>query len=112
MAGVEVTEEQPRRPFGEGGRPPDAERLVADRIAAGDSLRVARRAGALGRRVTVTGVDILFRPQPTINLLLELGDEETRPANEAAPARDRAGAGVDRGPRHGEPVRPRTACTG
>ncbi|MEV5009198.1 MobF family relaxase [Streptomyces sp. NPDC056159] len=39
---------------------------------------------ALGRRVKVTGIDLVFRPQPTITLLWALGDEETRRAIEAA----------------------------
>ncbi|WP_406514539.1 relaxase domain-containing protein (plasmid) [Streptomyces sp. NBC_00161] len=84
VAGEEVTEEQLRNLFGEGGRHPDAERLVADRLAAGDSPKVARRAGALGRRVKVVGFDFVFRPQPTIYLLWALGDEETRLVIEAA----------------------------
>lgn len=84
VAGEEVTEEQLRNLFGEGGRHPDAERLVAERLAAGDSPKVARRAGALGRRVKVVGFDFVFRPQPTIYLLWALGDEETRLVIEAA----------------------------
>ncbi|WP_328741415.1 relaxase domain-containing protein [Streptomyces caniferus] len=44
----------------------------------------ARRAGALERKVKVTGVDLVFRPQPTLNLLWALGDEETRKAIEDA----------------------------
>ncbi|MFC9623923.1 relaxase domain-containing protein [Streptomyces sp. NPDC056930] len=32
----------------------------------------------------VTGVDFVFRPQPTICLLWALGDDETRRVNEAA----------------------------
>lgn len=32
----------------------------------------------------VTGVDLVFRPQPTVNLLWALGDEETRKAIEDA----------------------------
>ncbi|MGW0754305.1 hypothetical protein [Streptomyces sp. NPDC002587] len=54
VAGQEVTEEL-RNLFGGGGRNPDAERLVAERLAVGDSPKVARRAGALGRRVKVVG---------------------------------------------------------
>ncbi|MFE9468712.1 MobF family relaxase [Streptomyces virginiae] len=48
------------------------------------SARRRWKAGALGRRVTVTGVDFVFRPQPTIYLLWALGDEETRQVIEAA----------------------------
>lgn len=48
VAGEEVTEEQLRNLFGEGDRHPYAERLVADRLAAGDSPKLTRRAGALG----------------------------------------------------------------
>ncbi|MET7608911.1 relaxase domain-containing protein [Streptomyces avermitilis] len=58
--------------------------MEADRLAKGDSPKKAFKAGALGRRVTVTGVDFVFRPQPTIYLLWALGDEETRRVIEAA----------------------------
>ncbi|MGW7230741.1 MobF family relaxase [Streptomyces cyaneofuscatus] len=82
--GGEVTEAQLRNLFGERGRHPDADRIEAARLAAGDSPKKAYRAGALGRRVTVTGVDFVFRPQPTIYLLWALGDDETRRVIEAA----------------------------
>ncbi|MDX3481995.1 MobF family relaxase, partial [Streptomyces scabiei] len=82
--GEEVTEGQLRNLFGERGRHPYADRIEADRLAAGDSPKKAFKAGALGRRVTVTGVDFVFRPQPTIYLLWALGDEETRRVIEAA----------------------------
>jgi hypothetical protein len=52
-----------------GGRHPYADRIEADRLAAGDSPKKAFKAGALGRQVAVTGVDFVFRPQPTIYLL-------------------------------------------
>ncbi len=84
VPGEEVTEAQLRSLFGERGRHPDADRIEADRLAAGDCPRKAFKAGALGRRVTVTGVDFVFRPQPTIYLLWALGDEETRRVIEAA----------------------------
>ncbi|WP_331762327.1 relaxase domain-containing protein (plasmid) [Streptomyces sp. NBC_01520] len=84
VPGEEVTEAQLRSLFGERGRHPDADRIEADRLAAGDFPRKAFKAGALGRRVTVTGVDFVFRPQPTIYLLWALGDEETRRVIEAA----------------------------
>ncbi|MFE9700596.1 MobF family relaxase [Streptomyces sp. NPDC006270] len=82
--GEEVTESQLRNLFGERGRHPYADRIEADRLAAGASPKEALKAGALGRRVTVTGVDFVFRPQPTIYLLWALGDEETRRVIEAA----------------------------
>ncbi|MFJ3637599.1 MobF family relaxase [Streptomyces sp. NPDC090112] len=82
--GEEVTEAQLRNLFGERGRHPYADRIEADRLAAGDSAKKAYRAGALGRRVMVTGVDFVFRPQPTIYLLWAFGDEETRRVIEAA----------------------------
>ncbi|MGW1007726.1 MobF family relaxase [Streptomyces sp. NPDC002520] len=82
--GEEVTESQLRNLFGERGRHPYADRIEADRLAKGDSPKKAFKAGALGRRVTVTGVDFVFRPQPTIYLLWALGDEETRRVIEAA----------------------------
>ncbi|MFI7178920.1 MobF family relaxase [Streptomyces spororaveus] len=82
--GEEVTEAQLRNLFGERGRHPYADRIEADRLAAGASPKKAFKAGALGRRVMVTGVDFVFRPQPTIYLLWALGDEETRQVIEAA----------------------------
>jgi hypothetical protein len=84
VAGEEVTEQQLWNLFGEGGRHPDADRIVADRLAARDSPAAAWRAGALGRRVKVTGLDLVFRPQPTVYLLWALGDDETRRVIEAA----------------------------
>ncbi|MGW0607773.1 MobF family relaxase [Streptomyces sp. NPDC002640] len=83
-SGEEVTEDQLRNLFGERGRHPYADRIEADKLAAGDSPKKAFKAGALGRRVTVTGADLVFRPQPTIYLLWALGDEETRRVIEAA----------------------------
>ncbi|MEE6269176.1 MobF family relaxase [Streptomyces diastatochromogenes] len=82
-AGDVVTEAQLRHLFGE-GRHPHADRIEADELVAGKKPAAARRAGALGRRVKVTGVDLVFRPQPTLTLLWALGDEETRRAIEAA----------------------------
>ncbi|MFJ8150324.1 MobF family relaxase [Streptomyces sp. NPDC096048] len=82
--GEKVTEAQMRNLSGERGRHPYADRIEAGRLAAGDSAKKAFKAGALGRRVTVTGVDFVFRPQPTIYLLWAFGDEETRLAIEAA----------------------------
>ncbi|MCX4799889.1 relaxase domain-containing protein [Streptomyces sp. NBC_01242] len=81
--GQEVNEAQLRSLFGE-GRHPDAGRLVAEQLAAGKTPAAARRAGALGRKVKVTGADLVFRPQVTLQLLWALGDEETRKAIEAA----------------------------
>ncbi|MER6736492.1 MobF family relaxase [Streptomyces puniciscabiei] len=82
-AGDVVTEAQLRNLFGE-GRHPYADRIEADQLAGGKRPAAARRAGALGRRVEVTGFDLVFRPQPTIYLLWALGDEETRAVIEAA----------------------------
>ncbi|MGK5449665.1 MobF family relaxase [Streptomyces radiopugnans] len=81
--GQESTEEQLRNLFGQ-GRHPHAERIAADRLAAGQTPAAARRAGALGRRVKVVGMDLVFRPQPTVNLLWALGDDTTRKTIEAA----------------------------
>ncbi|MFE7404219.1 MobF family relaxase [Streptomyces sp. NPDC057557] len=81
--GQEVTEAQLRSLFGE-GRHPYADRLVAEQLAAGKTPVAARRAGALGRKVKVTGADLVFRPQVTLQLLWALGDEETRKVIEAA----------------------------
>lgn len=63
--GQEVTETQRRPLFGE-GRHPDADRLVAEQLTVGKKPAAARRAGALGRKVKVTGADLVFRPQPTL----------------------------------------------
>ncbi|WP_208298754.1 MobF family relaxase [Streptomyces liangshanensis] len=82
--GEEVTEAQLRNLFGERGRHPDADRIEADLLAQGVSLTTAFKAGALGRRVMVTGVGFVFRPQPTIYLLRAMGDEETRGVIEVA----------------------------
>ncbi|WP_432197091.1 MobF family relaxase [Streptomyces sp. bgisy027] len=83
VLGAEVTEAQLRSLFGE-GRHPDADRLVAEQLTAGKKPEAARRAGALGRKVKVTGADLVFRPQPTLQLLWALGNEQTRMAIEAA----------------------------
>ncbi|MFI9176160.1 MobF family relaxase [Streptomyces lincolnensis] len=83
-AGDVVTEGQLRNLFGEKGRHPHADLIEADQLAAGKSPKAAWKAGALGRRVKVTGVDLVFRPQPTIYLLWALGDDETRRVIEAA----------------------------
>ncbi|MEV7881873.1 MobF family relaxase [Streptomyces microflavus] len=82
--GQEVTDQHLRNLFGERGRHPYADRIEADRLAAGESPQKAYRAGALGRRVTATGVDFVFRPAPTIYLLWALGDEMTGRVIEAA----------------------------
>ncbi|MFJ7170190.1 relaxase domain-containing protein [Streptomyces globosus] len=82
--GEAVTEAQMRNLLSEPGSHPYADRIEADWPAAGDSPKRAYRAGALGRQVTVTGVDFVFRPQPTICLLWAFGDQETRLATEAA----------------------------
>ncbi|WP_405189365.1 relaxase domain-containing protein [Streptomyces anulatus] len=82
--GQEVTDQHLRNLFGERGRHPYADRLEADRLAAGESPEKAYRAGTLGRRVTATGVDFVFRPAPTIYLLWALADETTGRVIEAA----------------------------
>lgn len=82
-AGDVVTEAQLRNLFGE-GRHPHADRIEADQLAAGKKPTAARRAGALGRKVQVTGFDLVFRPQPALILLWALGDDETRRVIEAA----------------------------
>jgi hypothetical protein len=82
--GEEVTWARLQNLFGEWSRHPYADRIEADRLAKGDLPKKAFKAGALGRRVTVIGVDCVFRPQPPIYLLWALGDEETRRVIEAA----------------------------
>lgn len=79
----EVTEAQLRSLLGD-GRHPHADQIESDRLASGETPAAARRAGALGRQPKVTGVDLVFRPQSTLNLLWALGDEETRKAIEGA----------------------------
>ncbi|MGW1974244.1 MobF family relaxase [Streptomyces sp. NPDC001889] len=81
--GEEATEEQLRNLFGE-GRHPDADRIEAEQLAAGRSPEAAERAGALGRRVKVTGADLVFRPQPSVYLMWAFGDEETQRIIEGA----------------------------
>ncbi|MEV7109126.1 relaxase domain-containing protein [Streptomyces atroolivaceus] len=61
-----------------------ADRTETDRLTAGASPNEAFKTGALGRRVMVTGVDFVFRPQSSIYLLWAFGDEETRRVIEAA----------------------------
>ncbi|WP_192582743.1 MobF family relaxase [Streptomyces triticiradicis] len=79
-----VTEAQLRNLFGERGRHPHAHLIEAEQLAAGKSPKAAWKAGDLGRQVKVTGLDLVFRPQPTIYLLWALGDDETRRVIEAA----------------------------
>ncbi|MFF8280653.1 MobF family relaxase [Streptomyces lateritius] len=83
-AGQEATEAQLRKLCGERGRHPDADVIEAERLAKGESAKKAFKAGVLGRQVMVTGVDLIFRPQPTTYLLWALGDEESRRVIEAA----------------------------
>ncbi|MET8536821.1 relaxase domain-containing protein [Streptomyces sp. NPDC005065] len=54
VAGARVTEWQIRNLFGEGLHP-DADRIVADRLAAGDSPAASTRASRLGYRLRSTG---------------------------------------------------------
>ncbi|GAB1340778.1 hypothetical protein ACE1SV_73680 [Streptomyces sp. E-15] len=54
-AGDVVTEAETRNLFGERGRHPHADLIEADQLAAGKAPKAAWKAGALGRRVTVTG---------------------------------------------------------
>ncbi|MFC7934047.1 MobF family relaxase [Streptomyces cinereoruber] len=81
--GAIVTEDELRQLFGQ-GRHPHGDRLVAEALAAGKTPVVAAKAGRLGRAVEVTGADLVFRPQPTIQLVWALGDEETRRVIEVA----------------------------
>lgn len=76
-AGEEATE-QLRNLFGERGRHPYADRIEAEELAVGKPPKHELRLGALGRRVTATGFDLVLRLQPTVHLLWALGDEETR----------------------------------
>ncbi|MEU7428287.1 hypothetical protein [Streptomyces sp. NPDC040750] len=64
--GQEATDAQLRNLFGERGQHPYADQIEAERLAKGDSPKKAFKAGALRCRVMVTGVDFVFRPQPTI----------------------------------------------
>ncbi|MFE2091514.1 relaxase domain-containing protein, partial [Streptomyces sp. NPDC059460] len=75
---VRVTEGQMRNLFGEGLHP-DADRIVADRLAAGDSPAAAARAARLGYRVQKwSGADLVFRPPGSVQVLWALGTPPVR----------------------------------
>ncbi|WP_327425477.1 relaxase domain-containing protein (plasmid) [Streptomyces sp. NBC_01527] len=77
-AGARVTEEQMRNLFGEGLHP-DADRIVAGRLAAGDSPAAAARAARLGYRVQKwSGNDLVFRPPGSVQALWALGPPPVR----------------------------------
>ncbi|MCX4538439.1 relaxase domain-containing protein (plasmid) [Streptomyces sp. NBC_00841] len=78
VAGARVTEGQMRNLFGEGLHP-DADRIVADRLAAGDSPAAAARAARLGYRVQKwSGADLVFRPPGSVQVLWALGTPPVR----------------------------------
>ncbi|WP_326793948.1 relaxase domain-containing protein (plasmid) [Streptomyces sp. NBC_00841] len=78
VAGAPVTERQMRNLFGEGLHP-DADRIVADRLAAGDSPAAAARAARLGYRVQKrSGADLVFRPPGSVQVLWALGTPPVR----------------------------------
>lgn len=92
-AGDVVSERQAELLLGE-GRHPDADRIERERLEAGDDPAKARRASVLGRpiehnrsaktekakeRKPWLGVDLVFRPPPTVHIAWALmGDEERR----------------------------------
>ena len=77
-AGARVTEKQMRNLFGEGLHP-DADRIVDDRLAAGDSPAAAARAGRLGYRIQKwSGLDLVFRPPGSVQALWALAPEPVR----------------------------------
>ncbi|MGW5276905.1 MobF family relaxase [Streptomyces sp. NPDC004044] len=78
VAGARVTEGQMRNLFGEGLHP-DADRIVADRLAAGESPAAAARAARLGYRVQKwSGNDLVFRPPGSVQALWALGSPPVR----------------------------------
>ncbi|MET8421041.1 MobF family relaxase [Streptomyces sp. NPDC005134] len=78
VAGARVTEGQMRNLFGEGLHP-DADRIVAGRLAAGDSPAAAARAVRLGYRVQKwSGNDLVFRPPGSVQALWALGSPPVR----------------------------------
>ncbi|WP_435206932.1 MobF family relaxase [Streptomyces sp. bgisy104] len=81
--GAIVTDGELCQLFGQ-GRHPHGDRLVAEALAAGKTPAAAAKAGRLGRAVEVTGADLVFRPQPTIQLMWALGEEEMWRVVEAA----------------------------
>ncbi|WP_351234249.1 MobF family relaxase [Streptomyces sp. NPDC002133] len=86
-AGTRVTEQQMRHLFGE-GRHPDANRIVAARLAAGDRPAEAQRAAKLGYRIQRwSGGDLVFRPPGSVQALWALAASPVRQAIEAAHSR-------------------------
>ncbi|MET8517486.1 MobF family relaxase [Streptomyces sp. NPDC005077] len=78
VAGARVTEGQMRNLFGEGLHP-DADRIVAGRLAAGDSPAAAARAARLGYRIQKwSGNDLVFRPPGSVQALWALGTPPVR----------------------------------
>ncbi|MGW9132914.1 MobF family relaxase [Streptomyces sp. NPDC055681] len=78
VAGARVTEGQMRNLFGEGLHP-DADRIVAGRLVAGDSPAAAARAARLGYRVQEwSGNDLVFRPPGSVQVLWALGSPPVR----------------------------------
>ncbi|MGW3638576.1 MobF family relaxase [Streptomyces sp. NPDC005143] len=87
IAGDEVTERQAELLLGE-GRHPDADRIEADRLEAGDDPVKARRATVLGRPIEhIKGphikspwlaLDLVFRAPPTAQSAWALVDDDTR----------------------------------
>ncbi|MDX3772360.1 MULTISPECIES: MobF family relaxase [unclassified Streptomyces] len=78
VAGARVTERQMRNLFGEGLHP-DADHIVAGRLAAGDSPAAAARAARLGYRVQKwSGNDLVFRPPGSVQALWALGTPSVR----------------------------------
>ncbi|MGW3658792.1 relaxase domain-containing protein [Streptomyces sp. NPDC005151] len=74
-AGARVTEGQMRNLFGEGLHP-DADRIVEERLAAGDSPAAAARAARLGYRIQKwSGIDLVFRPPASVQALWALATE-------------------------------------
>jgi len=84
-----VSESQMANLYGKGCHP-DADRLVAERLAAGEPAELAERAGRLGRtfsavadrtgRRAVAGYDLVFSPVKSASLLWALGDARVQAA--------------------------------
>ncbi|MFF5279662.1 relaxase domain-containing protein [Streptomyces sp. 900116325] len=103
VAGTRVAERQMRNLFGEGLHP-DADRIVADRLAAGNSPAAAARASRLGYRVQKwSGIDLVFRPPGSVQALWVLGTPPVRQLIEDLQTRVTGEVLIPQGRREGSP---------
>ncbi|MER5890520.1 MobF family relaxase [Streptomyces sp. NPDC001941] len=83
QAGQLATEEQLVSLFGHGEHP-DAARIRHALQTQGASACTVRRAGALGQRAQVTGVELIFRAPASVHVLWALGGQDAARAIENA----------------------------